>query len=52
MNNIYVIPDNYDDIDIILSKDIKGIILGVNNLSIYKLELDIDTIIDIAKNTS
>ena len=52
MSNIYVIPDNYDDIDKALSKDIKGIILGVKDLSIYKLELDIDNIIDMANNTS
>jgi len=52
MSNIYVIPDNYDSIDKILSKDIKGIILGVKDLSIYKLELEIDNIIDIANNTS
>ena len=52
MNNIYVIPGKKEDIDKILSKDIKGIIIGVKDLSIYKLELGIDTIIDIAKSTS
>ena len=52
MNNIYVIPSKKEDIDKILSKDIKGIILGVKDLSIYNLELDLDTIIDIADNTS
>ena len=52
MNNIYVIPSKKEDIDKILSKDIKGIILGVKDLSIYNLELDLDTIINIAKNTS
>ena len=52
MSNIYVIPSKKEDIDKVLSKDIKGIILGVKDLSIYKLELDIDSIIDIADNIS
>lgn len=40
-----------EDINKILNKDIKGIILGVKSLSIYPLELDIDNIIDIKNNT-
>ena len=51
MSNLVVIPGNKEDINKILNKDIKGIILGVKSLSIYPLELDIDNIIDIKNNT-
>ena len=51
MSNLVVIPGNKEDINKILNKDIKGIILGVKSLSIYPLELDIDSIIDIKNNT-
>lgn len=51
MNNLIVVPSKKEDINIILDKDIKGIILGVKNLSIYELELDIDEIINIASST-
>ena len=51
MNNLVVIPGNKEDIDKILNKDIKGIILGIKSLSIYPLELDIDSIINIKNNT-
>ena len=51
MSNLVVIPGKMEDINKILNKDIKGIILGVKSLSIYPLELDIDSIIDI-KNTT
>ena len=47
MSNLVVIPGKMEDINKILNKDIKGIILGVKSLSIYPLELDIDNIIDI-----
>ena len=36
----------------IIAKDIKGIIIGVKDLSIYPLELDIEEIIDIADKTN
>lgn len=52
MKQIYVVPDKEKDINNILSKDIQGIILGVNNLSIYNSELDIDKIISISNNTN
>ena len=52
MSNLIVIPGNKEDINKILNKDIKGIILGVKSLSIYPLELDIDNIIDIKNNTN
>ena len=51
MSNLLVIPGKMEDINKILNKDIKGIILGVKSLSIYPLELDIDNIIDIKNNT-
>ena len=50
MSNLVVIPGKMEDINKILNKDIKGIILGVKSLSIYPLELDIDSIIDIKNN--
>ena len=52
MSNLVVIPSNKEDINKILNKDIKGIILGIKSLSIYPLELDIDSIIDIKNNTN
>ena len=51
MSNLVVIPGKMEDINKILNKDIKGIILGVKSLSIYPLELDIDSIIGIKNNT-
>ena len=51
MSNLVVIPGKMEDINKILNKDIKGIILGVKSSSIYPLELDIDSIIDIKNNT-
>lgn len=51
MNNLIVVPDKKENINNILSKNIKGIILGVTNLSIYDLTLDIEEIIDISNNT-
>ena len=51
MNNLVVIPSKKEDIDNILNKDIKGLIIGVKNLSIYPFELDIDEIIELASNT-
>ena len=51
MSNLVVIPGKMEDINKILNMDIKGIILGVKSLSIYPLELDIDSIIDIKNNT-
>lgn len=51
MSNFIIIPNRKEDIDVILNKDIKGIIIGVNNLSIYPFELDIEDIIEIANNT-
>jgi len=47
-----VIPNKKEDINIILNKDIEGIILGVKDLSIYELSLDIDTIIKVANTTN
>lgn len=51
MSNLVVIPNKKENINIILNKDIKGIILGIKDLSIYELSLDIDSIIEIASNT-
>ena len=52
MSNLIVIPNKKEDIKNILNKDIKGIIIGVKDLSIYPLELDIEEIIDIADKTN
>ena len=51
MNNLIIVPNKKEEINNILSKNIKGIILGVKDLSIYDLSLDIDEIISIADNT-
>ena len=52
MSNLIIVPNKKENINTILDKNVDGIILGVNNLSIYELNLDIDEIIDIANNTS
>lgn len=52
MSKITVVPSKIEDINIILNKDIDSIILGVKDLSIYELELDIDSIINISNNTN
>jgi len=51
MSKYIVIPSKREDIDILLKKDIKGLIIGIRNLSIYPLELNIEEIIEIANNT-
>lgn len=51
MNNLIIVPNKKEDIDIILNKNIKGIILGVKDLSIYNLELSIEEIITISNKT-
>ena len=50
MNNIIVVPNKKEDIDNILNKDIKGIIIGVKDLSIYNFELTIEEIIHLAQS--
>lgn len=50
MNNIIVVPNKKEDIDIILNKNIKGIIIGVKDLSIYNFELTIEEIILLAQS--
>lgn len=52
MNNLIIVPNKKEDIDIILSKDIEGIILGVKDLSIYNLELTIEEIIAMSNKTN
>lgn len=51
MSNLVVVPNKKENIKDILNKDIHGLIIGVKDLSIYPLELDIEDIIDIAGNT-
>lgn len=51
MSSFIAVPSKREDIDILLDKDIKGLIIGVLGLSIYPFELDIEDIIDIANNT-
>lgn len=52
MSNLIIVPNKKENISNILNKNIAGIILGVNNLSIYDLNLNTDEIIDIANSTS
>ncbi len=52
MSNLIIVPNKKENINTILDKNVDGIIIGVNNLSIYELNLDIDEIISIASNTS
>lgn len=51
MSNLVVIPNKKEDIESILNKNINGLIIGVKNLSIYPLELEIEEIISIADTT-
>ena len=51
MSNYIVVPNKKENIKEILNKDIKGLIIGVKDLSVYPLELDIEEIISIANNT-
>lgn len=51
MSSFVVVPSKREDIDILLEKDIKGIIIGVKALSIYPFELDIEDIIEIANSS-
>ena len=51
MSNLVIVPNKKEDINSILNKDIKSLIIGLKNLSTYPLELDIDEIISIADNT-
>mgnify|MGYP003293221792 CR=1 FL=1 len=51
MSNFAVVPNNKKDINLILDKDVKGVILGVSGLSIYPFELEVEDIIEIANNT-
>ncbi len=50
MSNLVVIPNNKEDIKLLINKNISELIIGVKNLSIYNLELDIDSIIELSKN--
>lgn len=52
MSNLVIIPNRKEDIESILTKDINGLIIGVKDLSIYPLELEIEEIISIADNTN
>lgn len=52
MSNLIIVPSKKENIKTILDKNIDGIILGVNSLSIYDLNLDIDEIIKLSNNTS
>lgn len=51
MSSFVVVPNSKDDIENILNKDVKGLIIGVKGLSIYPFELSIEEIIDIANST-
>ncbi len=52
MSNIVVIPGNKEDINILIKKNIKELIIGIKNLSIYNLELDIDSIIKLKEESN
>lgn len=51
MNNFIVIPNKKEEINILLDKNIKGLIIGVKDLSVYPFELAIEDIISISNNT-
>ena len=51
MGNFVVIPNDISSINILLDKEIRGLIIGVRDLSIYPFELEVDKIIDIANTT-
>lgn len=51
MSNFVVIPSSRDNLDVLLNKDIKGVIIGLYGLSIYPFEMSIEDIIDIANAT-
>ena len=52
MSNLVVIPNTKEDISLLLNKKISELIIGVKNLSIYNLELDIDSIIKLKEDTN
>ncbi len=52
MTNYAVIPNTKDTIKDILNKDIKSLIIGVKDLSIYPLELTIEEILEISSSTN
>lgn len=51
MSSLVVIPNRKEDIENILKKDIKELIIGVENLSIYPFKLPVEEIISISNNT-
>ena len=51
MSNFIVVPNKHKNIEFILNKNIKGLIIGVKGLSTYPFELSIEDIITIADNT-
>jgi len=51
MSKFIIVPSKKEDIKTIIEKNIKGLIIGVKDLSIYPFELDIEEIINIANNT-
>ena len=52
MSNLFIIPGEHTNIDSLLNKPITGLIIGVQDLSIYPLELTIDKIINLADKTT
>lgn len=52
MSKYVVIPGKREDVNVLLVKDIKSIIIGVKDLSIYPFELEVEEIIEIANNTN
>ena len=52
MSNLVVIPNSRKDINNLANKNISELIIGVKNLSIYNLELDIDSILELSKNNN
>ncbi len=51
MNNLIVVPNSKENISKILNKDIKGLIIGIKDLSTYNLELEIEEVINISNST-
>lgn len=52
MSNIVVIPGIKEDINILIKKNIKELIIGIKNLSIYNFELDIESIIKLKEESN
>lgn len=51
MSNYIVVPNSKENLDAIINKDVKGLIIGIESLSIYPFEMPVQEIISLAENT-